>query len=187
MSLTGGLVCSIICFRSWDIKTLVAYSSVVHIGVVTLGLFTGLEVGYYSALGMIIGHSLISPLMFSVAYILYCSKSSRSFSEAFISSLNAFILLFLAVITAINSSLPPFLNFFVEVSLFAAMGSYFSCSLLILALSAFFSLVFCLFFFVRCVAGPYSAFFCSVDAPYALIPGIILRLLSSFSFSAFTF
>lgn len=187
LSLIGGLVCSIICFRSWDIKSLVAYSSVVHMGVVSLGLISGLEVGYYSALGMMIGHSLISPLLFSVAYILYVSKSSRSFSEAFISSLNSFILLFMALVTAINSSLPPFLNFFVEVRLFATMGCVFPFSIFALALTAFFSLVFSLYFFVRAVAGPYSSFKSHVYAPYALVPGILLRLLSSFSFSVFTF
>jgi len=45
-SLLGGVVCSALCCRSWDMKSLVAYSSVVHIGVVTLGAFSGLELGY---------------------------------------------------------------------------------------------------------------------------------------------
>jgi len=46
LSLLGGIVCSLLCCRSWDMKSLVAYSSVVHMGVVTLGAFSGLEVGY---------------------------------------------------------------------------------------------------------------------------------------------
>jgi len=46
LSLLGGVVCSGLCCRSWDMKSLVAYSSVVHIGVVTLGAFSGLELGY---------------------------------------------------------------------------------------------------------------------------------------------
>jgi len=45
-SLLGGIVCSFLCCRSWDMKSLVAYSSVVHIGVVTLGALSGLELGY---------------------------------------------------------------------------------------------------------------------------------------------
>lgn len=46
LSLLGGIVCSVLCCRSWDMKSLVAYSSVVHIGVVTLGAISGLELGY---------------------------------------------------------------------------------------------------------------------------------------------
>lgn len=46
LTLLGGVVCSLICCRNWDMKSLVAYSSVVHIGVVSLGALSGLELGY---------------------------------------------------------------------------------------------------------------------------------------------
>jgi len=46
LTLLGGVVSSVLCIRCWDMKSLVAYSSVVHIGVVTLGALSGLEVGF---------------------------------------------------------------------------------------------------------------------------------------------
>ena len=46
LTVLGSIVCCVLCYRAWDIKTLVAYSSIVHIGVVTLGAFTGLELGF---------------------------------------------------------------------------------------------------------------------------------------------
>ena len=46
LTLLGGIVCSSLCFRSWDTKSLVAYSSIVHMGVVTLGALSGTELGY---------------------------------------------------------------------------------------------------------------------------------------------
>jgi len=46
LTLLGGIVCSSVCFRSWDTKSLVAYSSIVHMGVVTLGALSGTELGY---------------------------------------------------------------------------------------------------------------------------------------------
>jgi len=46
LSLTGGVVCSLICCRCWDMKSLVAYSSVVHMGAVTLGALSGTELGF---------------------------------------------------------------------------------------------------------------------------------------------
>lgn len=41
--LTGRVVCSVICYRQWDMKSLVAYSSIIHIGVVTLGAMLATE------------------------------------------------------------------------------------------------------------------------------------------------
>ena len=46
LTLLGGIVCSSLCCRSWDNKSLVAYSSVVHMGVVTLGAMGGTELGF---------------------------------------------------------------------------------------------------------------------------------------------
>lgn len=37
LSLSGGVICRLICFRHHDIKAVVAYSSIVHMGSVTLG------------------------------------------------------------------------------------------------------------------------------------------------------
>ena len=68
MSLLGSAVCSIICIRSGDLKLLIAYSSVVHIGVVTLGFISGREVGLTCGLIMVLGHGLSSPFLFALAY-----------------------------------------------------------------------------------------------------------------------
>lgn len=46
VSLVGSVVCSVICFRQWDIKTLVAYSSIIHMGVVTLGAVLATELSW---------------------------------------------------------------------------------------------------------------------------------------------
>merc|ERR1712212_160325 len=71
LTLLGGIVCSSLCCRSWDNKSLVAYSSVVHMGVVTLGALGGTELGVGGARGILVGHSRLSPLLFILAYELY--------------------------------------------------------------------------------------------------------------------
>merc|ERR1719348_2504629 len=43
-------------------KKLIAYSSIVHMGVVSVGLFRGTEVGYSRRFIMVLGHGLCSPL-----------------------------------------------------------------------------------------------------------------------------
>jgi len=122
LTLSGGVICSTICYRSWDMKSLVAYSSIVHIGVITLGALSGLEIGYWVACGILVGHTLLSPLLFLLAFELYLSTGSRSFICGLNSSVGVGHLLALSVCAGLNFGLPPFLNFWVEVSLFAVQG-----------------------------------------------------------------
>jgi len=138
-------------------KSLVAYSSVVHMGVVTLGALSGLEVGYWVACGMVVGHSLLSPLLFILAYELYLSTSSRSFTYGHSSSVSPPLLLAIRLCFGLNFGLPPFLNFWVEVSLFSLQGYIFAFSLLPLILTAFTSFCYCAFFYVLSCGGPGSS------------------------------
>lgn len=60
--LWGGLVCLV----ERDLKRLIAYSSVAHMGFVALGLATGTRTGLQAALFMNIAHGVISALLFFV-------------------------------------------------------------------------------------------------------------------------
>merc|ERR1711862_819612 len=73
----GSTFCSLVCIRQADLKGLIAYSSVVHIGVVTVGVVRGLEIGYSCALLMVVAHGLCSPMLFALAYLVYNSSHRR--------------------------------------------------------------------------------------------------------------
>merc|ERR1719348_754015 len=73
----GSIFCSLVCIRQADLKGLIAYSSVVHIGVVTVGVVRGLEIGYSCALLMVIAHGICSPMLFALAYLVYSSSHRR--------------------------------------------------------------------------------------------------------------
>jgi len=160
LTLLGGIVCSSLCFRSWDSKTLVAYSSVVHMGVVTLGALSGTELGYWVACGMLVGHSLLSPLLFMLAYELYICSGSRSFLYGFSSSASFCSLWILGFCCGLNFGLPPFLNFWVEVSLFSVQGGLWSVSVLPLVVVAFLTYLYSIFFYVLSCGGPARPFSC---------------------------
>ena len=85
MSLLGSIICSLICLRQGDMKVLIAYSSVVHIGVVTLGFISGREVGYACGMMMVLRHGVCSPFLFLFAFCLYESSHSRLLSHNIIS------------------------------------------------------------------------------------------------------
>jgi len=187
LTLSGGIVCSAICCRNWDMKSLVAYSSVVHIGVVTLGAIRGLELGFWVAGGILVGHSLLSPLIFSLAFELYLSRGRRSFVYGHTSSVSISLLLAVSLCSGLNFGLPPFLNFWVEVSLFSLQGSLWSVSLVPLMLTAFLSFLYSVFFYVLACGGP-SSFSLQVNNTLLIYtPGIVLSLLLTFSSPIFMF
>jgi len=69
----------LICCRLNDIKALVAYSSVAHIGLVVIGLFTLINTGLRGAFLIILGHGLSSSGLFCVLNIYYERTGRRSF------------------------------------------------------------------------------------------------------------
>lgn len=68
MGLIGSVLGSLICLRQGDLKVLIAYSSVVHMGVVTLSFMRGTPIGCSSGVMIVIGHGFCSPFLFVIAY-----------------------------------------------------------------------------------------------------------------------
>lgn len=62
---------SLICLRQTDIKALIAYSSVAHIGLVLAGIRTLRVWGFRGAVVVIVGHGLCSSGLFCLANIVY--------------------------------------------------------------------------------------------------------------------
>jgi NADH-quinone oxidoreductase subunit M len=62
---------SLVAFRQTDIKKLIAYSSVAHMGFVTMGLFTMNEVGVQGAIFQMLSHGVISGALFLCVGVIY--------------------------------------------------------------------------------------------------------------------
>lgn len=106
----GGVVCCFRCVRQWDTKGLIAYSSIVHIGVVRVGLLSGSELGYYCGLIIVIAHGVCSPLLFGIAYYLYTNRRSRLLYHNRGNLSTPSVVLVLFALLAVNIGVPPFLN-----------------------------------------------------------------------------
>ena len=72
---------SIVAFAQTDIKKLIAYSSVAHMGYVTAGIFTITKIGIKGALFQMISHGVISAGLFLSIGILYERTKSRVMSD----------------------------------------------------------------------------------------------------------
>nr|YP_010324972.1 NADH dehydrogenase subunit 4 [Dermacentor niveus]UNO54205.1 NADH dehydrogenase subunit 4 [Dermacentor niveus] len=71
ISLWGAVMISIYCLFQVDIKALIAYSSISHMGISLSGCLTFYSFGSYGMLMMMIGHGLCSSGLFCLANMIY--------------------------------------------------------------------------------------------------------------------
>jgi NADH-quinone oxidoreductase subunit M len=68
---------SLVAFRQTDIKKLIAYSSVAHMGFVTMGIFSGNAQGEQGAIFQMLSHGLISGALFLCVGVVYDRMHTR--------------------------------------------------------------------------------------------------------------
>jgi NADH-quinone oxidoreductase subunit M len=68
---------SLVAWRQTDMKKLVAYSSVAHMGFVTLGVFAMNEAGVQGAIFQMLSHGLISGALFLIVGVVYDRMHTR--------------------------------------------------------------------------------------------------------------
>lgn len=148
ISLVGGVLVRFICLRQTDLKALIAYSSVAHIGIVLGGLMTISYWGFNGSFTLIIAHGLCSSGLFCLANISYERMGSRSLL------INKGLLNFMPRITlwwfllcAGNIAAPPTLNLLGEISLLNRIVSWCWISIICLCLLSFFSAAYTLYLY----------------------------------------
>ncbi len=77
LSVIAIIYASLVAFRQTDIKKLVAYSSVAHMGFVTLGIFSFNEIGIQGAIYQMISHGVISGALFFCVGVIYDRMHTR--------------------------------------------------------------------------------------------------------------
>ncbi|KQP42355.1 NADH-quinone oxidoreductase chain 13 [Methylobacterium sp. Leaf104] len=77
LSVIAIIFTSLIALMQTDIKKLIAYSSVAHMGFVTLGLFTMNEQGIQGALFLMISHGIVSGALFVCVGVVYDRMHTR--------------------------------------------------------------------------------------------------------------
>lgn len=177
LTVLGSIVCSLLCYRAWDIKSLVAYSSIVHIGAVSLGALSGLEVGHWVSCSILLAHSLVSPLLFLIAHILYQSIFSRCFIFGHSNPLPSSFLLIFALLLGASFGLPPFLGFWVELILFFSLGDCMFIMIFPLSLSVLFGFLYSVIFFIKSCGGFSSPSFSFPSLPWCFIAPLCFSFL----------
>nr|QFO91027.1 NADH dehydrogenase subunit 4 [Trachypenaeus curvirostris]QUT08448.1 NADH dehydrogenase subunit 4 [Trachypenaeus curvirostris] len=156
VSLVGGVAVSLMCLRQVDVKALIAYSSVAHMGLVLCGLVVFGWWGLNGAVVVMIGHGLCSSGLFCLANMVYERVGSRSLliSKGLMNFMPSMALWWF-LLSAGNMAAPPTLNLLGEISLIISVVSWSKLSMLSISLLSFFSAAYTLYMFSLSQHGKY--------------------------------
>nr|AYQ19114.1 NADH dehydrogenase subunit 4 [Lamiinae sp. 4 ACP-2013] len=148
ISVVGGFFVSLICLRQSDIKSLIAYSSVAHMGLVMGGIMTLNIWGFWGSLIMMLAHGLCSSGLFCLANLTYERMNSRSiYLNKGMLNLIPSISLWWFLLSSSNMAAPPSFNLLGEIMLINSLVSFSSWLMLFLGLISFFSAAYSLFLY----------------------------------------
>ncbi len=77
LGVTAILYTSLVAFAQKDMKKLIAYSSVAHMGFVTIGAFSGTEQGAQGAVFQMVSHGIVSGALFLLVGVVYDRLHTR--------------------------------------------------------------------------------------------------------------
>jgi NADH-ubiquinone oxidoreductase chain 4 len=161
ISLVGGFLISLICLRQIDIKALIAYSSVAHIGIVLGGLLTLTYWGLRGAYTLMIAHGLCSSGLFRIANISYERVRSRRLiiNKGLLNFIPRLSLWWFLLCSG-NIAAPPTLNLLGEIRLLNRVVRWSFYSIIFLSLLSFFRAAYSLFLYSYSQQGKiYSAIY----------------------------
>ena len=97
LSLVAIIYTSLVALMQEDMKKLIAYSSVAHMGFVTLGIFTFTQQGIEGSIYQMISHGLISAALFFCVGVLYDRMHTRLINQygGIVSIMPRFAILFM--------------------------------------------------------------------------------------------
>lgn len=182
ISIWGAFITRLICVRQVDLKSLIAYSSVGHIGLVIRGFICNQMWGWFGSLRIIISHGLVSSGLFSLANITYENTSTRSIylTKGLICVLPS-LSIFWFLLSVINIGAPPSINLLREIILLTSiLNSSISLSFLI-GFSSFLAAGYSLYLFTSTQHGQVSIYINTfVSCNYRILSSLLFHMIPVF-------
>nr|AIA61520.1 NADH dehydrogenase subunit 4 [Cherax destructor]AIA61533.1 NADH dehydrogenase subunit 4 [Cherax destructor]UNJ13900.1 NADH dehydrogenase subunit 4 [Cherax destructor]WRV01070.1 NADH dehydrogenase subunit 4 [Cherax destructor albidus]CDL72706.1 NADH dehydrogenase subunit 4 [Cherax destructor] len=162
LGILGGMVISLMCLRQVDMKSLIAYSSVAHMGLVLGGLVSMSSWGLNGALVVMVGHGLCSSGLFCLANMVYERLGSRSLmiSKGLLSFMPSMGFWWFLLVVG-NMAAPPTLNLMGEISLIISVVSWSKLVMLGVGALSFFSAAYTLYMYSLSQHGLFASSFYS--------------------------
>lgn len=145
----GLVIVKLICRRQFDLKSFVAYSSVVHMSLIVIRVWAGTLLKIVGSLLMSFAHGLCSSALFLKFNKFYLVRGTRKvyLNRGFI-YLFARVCFFWFMFCAVNCSMPISLSFFSEVFLIFSGVSFNIVSLVIFLFNVFFCGLYCIILYL---------------------------------------
>nr|YP_009058781.1 NADH dehydrogenase subunit 4 [Plexippus paykulli]AIM52647.1 NADH dehydrogenase subunit 4 [Plexippus paykulli] len=177
ISLIGATATSMNCIRQKDLKSLIAYSSVAHMGFVLTGLFTLNYIGLMGSITMMIAHGLASSALFLLVNDLYYKYHSRN------------ILMFKGLLTlmpnitfwwfmfmALNISAPPTINTLSEIMMMSSLIYWNNNSIIMIFMMSLMTASFSLMMFVNIIHNK-NNMLPSINTPQKIFLSLFLHFI----------
>nr|AFY15325.1 NADH dehydrogenase subunit 4 [Clupea harengus] len=155
LALWGIIMTGSICLRQTDLKSLIAYSSVSHMGLVAGGILIQTPWGLTGALILMIAHGLVSSALFCLANTSYERTHSRTMALARgMQMLFPLTATWWFVANLANLALPPLPNLMGEVMIITTMFNWSPWTLVLTGLGTLITAGYSLYMFLMTQRGP---------------------------------
>nr|YP_010833241.1 NADH dehydrogenase subunit 4 [Philine kinglipini]WFG53988.1 NADH dehydrogenase subunit 4 [Philine kinglipini] len=159
ISIWGGLLATFICLRQIDVKALVAYSSVGHMGIVSSGFILDSYWGVTSALITMLAHGFSSSGLFCLAYFTYSKSHTRNMPYmSGLLQLYPILSFWWFLFCCINMAAPPTLNLVGELLISVALWQSSGYLGVVMGLMVFFSAAYNMYLYTNINHGFHSNF-----------------------------
>nr|BAJ11171.1 NADH dehydrogenase subunit-4 [Cobitis striata]BAJ11175.1 NADH dehydrogenase subunit-4 [Cobitis striata]BAJ11179.1 NADH dehydrogenase subunit-4 [Cobitis striata] len=155
LALWGIIMTGSICLRQTDLKSLIAYSSVSHMGLVAGGILVQTPWGFTGAIILMIAHGLVSSALFCLANTIYERTHSRTMILArglqMIFPLTA---TWWFIANLANLALPPLPNLMGELTIISTLFNWSPWTILLTGVGTLITAGYSLYLFLMSQRGP---------------------------------
>nr|BAJ11214.1 NADH dehydrogenase subunit-4 [Cobitis striata]BAJ11218.1 NADH dehydrogenase subunit-4 [Cobitis striata] len=155
LALWGIIMTGSICLRQTDLKSLIAYSSVSHMGLVAGGILIQTPWGFTGAIILMIAHGLVSSALFCLANTVYERTHSRTMILA--RGLQMIFPLAAAwwfIANLANLALPPLPNLMGELTIISTLFNWSPWTILLTGIGTLITAGYSLYLFLMSQRGP---------------------------------
>nr|YP_010951427.1 NADH dehydrogenase subunit 4 [Nansenia crassa]WMN14169.1 NADH dehydrogenase subunit 4 [Nansenia crassa] len=167
LALWGVIMTGSICLRQTDLKSLIAYSSVSHMGLVAGGILIQTPWGFTGAIILMIAHGLASSALFCLANITYERTHSRTMLLArglqMIFPLTA---TWWFIANLANLALPPLPNLMGELMIISSMFNWSPWTLALTGAGTLITASYSLYLFLTTQRGPLPSHIIALEPPH---------------------
>nr|YP_009305781.1 NADH dehydrogenase subunit 4 [Myadestes myadestinus]ANT45597.1 NADH dehydrogenase subunit 4 [Myadestes myadestinus] len=155
LALWGALMTSAICLRQIDLKSLIAYSSVSHMGLVVAATMIQTQWAFSGAMILMISHGLTSSMLFCLANTNYERTHSRILLLARgLQPLLPLMATWWLLANLANMALPPTINLMAELTIVVALFNWSSLTLILTGAAILLTASYTLYMLTMTQRGP---------------------------------